>query len=122
MSNVKSDLTEREMTAAWRKRDAGFDGVFFFGVRTTGIFCRPSCPSRPKAEHLEFFKSAGKAIRAGYRPCKRCQPELANGEPPEWVAGLMARVAESPDERISARELRAVGVPPERARRWFQKH
>jgi AraC family transcriptional regulator of adaptative response/methylated-DNA-[protein]-cysteine methyltransferase len=122
MNNVRTDLTEREMTAAWRKRDVSYDGVFCFGVKTTGVFCRPSCPSQPKPHHLEFFRSAGDAVRAGYRPCKRCQPELANGEPPEWVAGLMAHAAESPDEKISARELRAMGVPPERARRWFQKH
>lgn len=122
MNNVKSHLTEREMTAAWRKRDVSYDGVFFFGVRTTGVFCRPSCPSQPRREHLEFFNNSGEAVRAGYRPCKRCQPELATGEPPGWVAGLMSRVAESPDEKISARELRALGVPPERARRWFQKH
>ena len=122
MSNSEAVLTEREMTAAWRRRDAGYDGVFFFGVKTTGIFCRPSCPSRPKPEHLEFFRNAGEAVRAGYRPCKRCQPEFANGQPPEWVASLMARAAGSPGNNISARDLRSWGVPPERVRRWFQKH
>ena len=122
MNSVKSILTESEMTAAWRRRDASYDGVFFFGVKTTGIFCRPSCPSRPKREHLEFFSSTGHAVRAGYRPCKRCQPELANGQPPAWVAQLMARAAAAPDEKISARDLRALGIPPERVRRWFQKH
>ncbi|MBI3721878.1 MAG: methylated-DNA--[protein]-cysteine S-methyltransferase, partial [Fimbriimonas ginsengisoli] len=114
--------TENEMANAWRRRDAGYDGVFFFGVKTTGIFCRPSCPSRPKREHLEFFRSGGAAVRSGYRPCKRCRPELANGQPPEWIARLMTRVAESPDNKISACDLRSLDVPPERARRWFQKH
>ena len=115
-------LTENEMRRAWQRRDAGYDGVFCFGVKTTGIFCRPSCPSRPKRENLEFLPSSGAAVRAGYRPCKRCQPELANGQPPGWVVKLMARAAESPEERISARDLRTLGVPPERARRWFQKN
>lgn len=115
-------LTENEMRLAWQRRDAGYDGVFCFGVKTTGIFCRPSCPSRPKRENLEFFPGCGAAVRAGYRPCKRCQPELANGQPPGWVVKLMARAAESPEERISARDLRTLGVPPERARRWFQKN
>jgi AraC family transcriptional regulator of adaptative response/methylated-DNA-[protein]-cysteine methyltransferase len=110
------------MTAAWQKRDASYDGVFFFGVRTTGIFCRPSCPSRPKPEHMEFFRAAGDAVRAGYRPCKRCQPELANGQPPEWVAHLMTRASETPEQKFSARDLRTLGVKPEQARRWFQKH
>ena len=115
-------LSESEMTAAWQRRDAGYDGVFFFGVRTTGIFCRPSCPSQPKQEHLEFFRSAGEAVRAGYRPCKRCQPELANGQPPQWVSRLIARTTEAPDRRISASDLRTLGITPERARRWFQQH
>ncbi len=122
MTNSDPVLTENEMIDAWRRRDAGYDGVFFFGVKTTGIFCRPSCPSRPGRHNLEFFRSSGEAVRAGYRPCKRCRPELANGQPPEWVAKLMAGVAESPDNRISARGLRLMGVRPERARRWFQKH
>ena len=121
MKDEMNVLTEKEMTTAWRKRDASYDGVFFFGVRSTGIFCRPSCPSRPKPEQLEFFNTVGEAVRAGYRPCKRCQPELANGEPPSWVAKLMARATELPEQRISARDLRSLGIPPERARRWFQK-
>lgn len=122
MNSLETALTEREMTIAWRHRDASYDGAFFFGVKTTGIFCRPSCPSQPKREHLEFFRSGGEAVRAGYRPCKRCQPELANGQPPPWVAQLMARVAESSEHKISARDLRALGIQPERARRWFQRH
>src|ERR1051325_4685760 len=90
MKSGTSVLTEREMTDAWQKRDASYDGVFFLGVKTTGIFCRPSCPSQPKRQHVEFFNSAGHAVRAGYRPCKRCQPELASGAPPDWDAKLMA--------------------------------
>ena len=115
-------LPEREMIAAWQTRDRSYDGLFFLGVKTTGIFCRPSCPSRPRREHLEFFGSAADAVRAGYRPCKRCQPELANGQPPKWVANLMTHAVQSPEERISADDLRALGIAPERARRWFQKH
>ena len=64
MNSTKAVLTEKQMTAAWRKRDAGYDGLFFFGVKTTGIFCRPSCPSQPKREHLEFFANAGQAVGA----------------------------------------------------------
>jgi AraC family transcriptional regulator, regulatory protein of adaptative response / methylated-DNA-[protein]-cysteine methyltransferase len=122
MKDSKSALTEREMAAAWRRRDESYDGLFFVAVKTTGIFCRPSCPSRPRREHLEFYSGADEAMRAGYRPCKRCQPELANGQPPDWVAGLMARAATAPDDRISARTLQSLGLRPERARRWFQKH
>ncbi len=122
VNKLEKPLSEREMTTAWRRRDASYDGLFVFAVKTTGIFCRPSCPSQPKRANLEFFRSSGEAVRAGYRPCKRCQPELANGQPPAWVAGLMQRAAEAPAQKISARDLRELGVQPERARRWFQKH
>ena len=69
MKSVNACPTGPEKIAAWRRRDATYDGVFFLGVKTTGIFCRPSCPSQPKLEHLEFFGSGGEAVRAGYRPC-----------------------------------------------------
>ena len=110
------------MERAWQSRDASYDGIFVFAVKTTGIFCRPSCPSRPKREHLEFFPNAGDAVGAGYRPCKRCQPELAGGRPPEWVVKLMREAAETPEAPFKAADLRAAGVAPERARRWFQQH
>ncbi len=106
MKSTNAVLSDRQMLAAWKRRDASFDGVFCFGVKTTGIFCRPSCPSQPQRENMEFFRDAGEAVRAGYRPCKRCQPELAHGNPPEWVSRLMARATHAPDEKISTRELR----------------
>lgn len=115
-------ISEDEMTTAWRGRDASYDGVFVLAVKTTGIFCRPSCPSQPKRANLEFFRSSGEAARAGYRPCKRCRPELASGQPPVWIAGLMQRAAEAPGQKLSARDLRQLGIQPERARRWFQKN
>ena len=111
-----------EMERAFADKDAGYDGVFYFAGRTTGIFCRPSCPSRPKAENIEFFGSVRECLFAGYRPCKRCRPQEANGKPPAWVAGLMARVDASDDPRIKAADLRELGITPERARRWFQQH
>lgn len=113
-------LSETEMEQAWRRRDAEFDGLFFFAVRTTGIFCRPSCPSKPKRENIQFFREIGEAVRSGFRPCKRCQPELAGGRAPDWVEALMRRVHANPDTHLKAGDLRAMGVSPERARRWFQ--
>jgi AraC family transcriptional regulator of adaptative response / DNA-3-methyladenine glycosylase II len=62
-------------------RDARFDGAFFVAVRTTGIYCRPICPARPKRENVEFFATAQAAEAAGYRPCLRCRPESAPGSP-----------------------------------------
>src|SRR5271165_2530366 len=64
--------------------DPRFDGWIFCGVKTTGIYCRPSCPARtPKREHVGFFRSAAAAQAAGFRACKRCRPDAAPGSP-EW--------------------------------------
>ena len=64
-------------------RDARFDGWFWFGVTTTGIYCRPSCPTpvHPRPEHTTFHASAAAAQRQGYRACKRCRPDASPGSP-----------------------------------------
>jgi AraC family transcriptional regulator of adaptative response / DNA-3-methyladenine glycosylase II len=69
---------------AVRSRDPRFDGKFFVGVKTTGIYCRPICPAKPKRENVEFFLSRLAAERAGYRPCLRCRPESAPASP-AWI-------------------------------------
>jgi len=58
-------------------RDYRFDGKFFVAVKTTGVYCRPICPARPKRENVVFFPDAASAEAAGYRPCLRCRPECA---------------------------------------------
>lgn len=67
-----------------RARDPRFDGVFFIGVRTTGIYCRPICPARPLRKNVEFFPDKASAERAGYRPCLRCRPESLPHSP-AWL-------------------------------------
>lgn len=69
--------TERDPRwAAVLARDSGADGRFWYSVTTTGVFCRPSCPSRrPRPEHVRFYGTAAAAVRAGYRPCRRCRPD-----------------------------------------------
>ncbi|MEI3606160.1 bifunctional transcriptional activator/DNA repair enzyme AdaA [Pseudogracilibacillus sp. SE30717A] len=74
----KNNLSEDTMWEATLLCDAAYDGIFFYAVKTTGIFCRPSCKSRvPNGENVSFFGSADEAQRAGYRPCKRCRPDLS---------------------------------------------
>ena len=69
-----------------RSSDTRFDGRFYVGVTSTGIFCRPSCPARmPRFENCRFFPSAAAALDAGFRACKRCRPQVSPGSP-EWVA------------------------------------
>ncbi|HEV8541721.1 MAG TPA: methylated-DNA--[protein]-cysteine S-methyltransferase [Verrucomicrobiae bacterium] len=117
---AESDLNIEEMERAWKRRDASYDGLFLFGVKTTGIFCRPSCPSLPQRQNIEFFPNMAAALGAGYRPCKRCRPELASGEPPEWIESLMRAVRENPETRFDAARLREKNLTPERVRRWFR--
>jgi len=66
-----------DLYQAMLARDRRFDGKFFVAVKTTGIYCRPICPARPKRENLEFFPDAASAEMAGYRPCLRCRPQCA---------------------------------------------
>lgn len=109
------------MYRAFADKDASFEGIFVTGVRTTGIFCRPTCSARkPKPENVEFFPRAGDALAAGYRPCLRCKPLEAKGQLPEWIAPLMAAIDADPSRRWTADEIVAAGVEPARARRWFQ--
>ncbi len=114
--------TREEMERAFARKDGGYDGIFYVAVKTTGIFCRPSCPSQPNLENVEFFLSVKGCLFAGYRACKRCHPLEANGKPPEWAQELITRVEAAPDARLKAADLRALGITPERARRWFQQH
>jgi AraC family transcriptional regulator of adaptative response / DNA-3-methyladenine glycosylase II len=71
---------QRELYAAFKSKDRRFDGRFFVGVSSTGIYCRPVCRAKmPKAENCTFYETAAEAERAGYRPCLVCRPELAPG-------------------------------------------
>jgi AraC family transcriptional regulator of adaptative response/methylated-DNA-[protein]-cysteine methyltransferase len=102
-------------------RDASFDGLFVLAVRTTGIFCRPSCPARkPRPGNIEYYPTARDAIAAGYRPCRRCRPMDAGGATPAWIATLLDRVEADPTARCTDRDIRALCIDPARVRRYFQ--
>ncbi len=112
-----------EMEQAFLNSDASYDGIFFTGVKTTGIFCRASCVAKkPLSHNIEFFATTREALFAGFRPCKRCQPLNSNGQPPEWVERLLARVEAAPADRLTASDIRTMGIDPVRARRYFLKH
>ena len=113
---------ERAMYQALLARDTRYEGVFVVGVKTTGVFCRPSCPARkPRPENVEFFAAAKGALLAGYRPCLRCRPLAAAGAAPDWLAGLLAEIEEDPERRWRDEDLRRRGLDPARVRRWFQQ-
>src|SRR5436190_20761562 len=115
--------SQSEMYQAVRRRDPEFDGVFFTAVKTTGIFCRPTCTARtPNPESVEFFPSPRDAMLAGYRPCKRCRPMDMLGKPPEWVRRLTQVIERDPAKRVRAADLRDMGIEPARAGRWYKQH
>jgi len=111
------------MYEALVSRDRAYEGVFWTGVRTTGVFCRPTCPARkPPRENVEFFPSQQEALLAGYRPCQRCHPLEPEGATPSWLRPLLDRVESEPARRWTDQDLREAGVPPSRVRRWFRAH
>jgi AraC family transcriptional regulator of adaptative response/methylated-DNA-[protein]-cysteine methyltransferase len=110
-----------ELERASLERDPAYHGLFFLGVRTTGIFCRPTCPARkPHPENVEFFASARAALAAGYRPCRRCRPLELDDQPP-WAAKLLADVEREPLRRLTDGDLQARGTDPATVRRYFQR-
>jgi methylphosphotriester-DNA--protein-cysteine methyltransferase len=66
--------THPVMLQAMLSNDKAFDGVFYYGVRTTGIFCKPSCVANPRQENVTFYRNKEAALKNGYRACKRCKP------------------------------------------------
>ncbi|TGN39120.1 bifunctional transcriptional activator/DNA repair enzyme AdaA [Marinobacter confluentis] len=114
--------SEQLMRVAIQVRDKSFDGQFFYGVITTGVFCQPSCSARPaKPENLRFFPSIASAVLAGFRPCKRCQ--ATEGTP--RVARLVAvarHIEEYADERLTLVNLAEIaGLSPSRLQRIFKE-
>jgi AraC family transcriptional regulator of adaptative response/methylated-DNA-[protein]-cysteine methyltransferase len=118
-----SDLTFDEKYAALCRRDSNFVGIFITTVKTTGIFCLPTCTARkPKPENVEFFATSKDAILHGYRPCKVCKPmELPHSVPGE-VEQLLRELQAEPSLRLNDGDLRQRGLEPATVRRWFKKH
>ena len=112
--------------AALQSHDARFDGRFFVGVSSTGIYCRPICRVKlPKEENCTFFGSAASAEAAGYRPCRRCRPELAPGLAPTDSTSRIARKAAMAIEESCLADLcisdlaRMLGITDRHLRRAF---
>ncbi|MFZ0800310.1 MAG: bifunctional DNA-binding transcriptional regulator/O6-methylguanine-DNA methyltransferase Ada [Terriglobales bacterium] len=93
-----ADSTEQQTRRRWQavvNRDGSLDGTFVFGVSSTGIFCRPSCPARrPRRQNVSFFDHALQAEQAGYRACLRCRPKAVDGNPQSALVRAMCRYIE----------------------------
>jgi AraC family transcriptional regulator of adaptative response/methylated-DNA-[protein]-cysteine methyltransferase len=104
-------------------QDSSYEGFFITGVKTTGIFCRPSCRARkPKAKNVIFFDNARGALQHGFRPCKICKPMENLDETPPEIKKIMQEMQQNPYTRIKDQDLLERGLEPSRIRRWFKKH
>jgi AraC family transcriptional regulator, regulatory protein of adaptative response / methylated-DNA-[protein]-cysteine methyltransferase len=111
------------MYRALVNRDPSFEGIFFVGVRTTGIFCRPTCTAKkPARENVDFFATPSEALHGGYRPCLRCHPMDPGKRPPKLIERLRAEVERAPGGRLTDKELAAIAIDPSTARRQFKRH
>lgn len=111
------------MHNAVTKRDPAYDGVFIVAIKTTGIFCRPTCPSKEsKKQNREFFNSTKDAILAGYRACKRCKPLEKIGETPTYIKKIMQELQDDPSLKLKDWHLRERNIEPATIRRWFLKN
>ncbi len=113
--------SEQSMRAAIASRDKASDGKFFYGVITTGIFCKPSCTARPALpENQRFFPGIEAAIVAGFRPCKRCQPTA--GTPANRLVEVARFIESHADERLTLASLAdQAGISSSRLQRIFKQ-
>ncbi len=111
-----------EMYRALVERDQSFEGLFYACVRTTGIFCRPTCHARkPKPENVEFAPTIQEALHRGYRPCLLCEPMSAGSAAPNWLAPLLDEIKAQPDLKLKDHDLRVRGLDPVQVRRTFKR-
>ncbi|MDR7131259.1 AraC family transcriptional regulator of adaptative response/methylated-DNA-[protein]-cysteine methyltransferase [Algoriphagus sp. 4150] len=117
------ELSEEIMYKAIVEKDTSFEGVFFTAVKTTGIFCRPSCTARkPKLENVEFLKTSKECILKGYRACKVCNPLKVLNQTPVEFQRVIDELSENPALKFKDYDLKQRGIEPSQIRRWFLKN
>lgn len=117
-------MNEQEKWDALIKNDANYDGVFYYGVVTTKVFCRPSCRSKkPLRENAVFFGSPGEAAAAGFRPCKRCRPDLLEYAPAKTLCEKARQAIEENFKDIKELKalLKTLGISDTHLSRLFYK-
>jgi AraC family transcriptional regulator of adaptative response/methylated-DNA-[protein]-cysteine methyltransferase len=122
-SMANNFANNRQRWQAVLHRDPRADGVFVFSVKTTGVYCRPSCPARrARRENVRFFSTAADAQRAGFRPCKRCRPDSAlNVHPHVTAVSKACRLIDKASEHVDVATLaNAVGMSPSHFHRVFK--
>lgn len=118
---ISADLKEQYYQALIAK-DSEYEGLFYVGVKTTGVFCRPTCPARkPKFENCEFYETAQQALLASFRPCQRCRPLSHPNHVSDVVRMLVEAVEKEPEKRWKGQDFKALSIDESTARRQFKK-
>jgi len=113
---------KKEYYQALLDKNSEYEGIFFVGIKTTGVFCRPTCSARkPKFENCEFFTSAKEALLASFRPCKRCHPLFPANQASNLIQILVEAVEKNPEKRWKNRDFRELSIDVSTARRQFKK-
>ena len=119
--NVMSSFKERYDAVV--RKDSTYEGVFFVAVKTTMIFCRPTCNARkPKPENVVFYDNAKEALLNGYRPCKVCKPMQPPGTTPDFIRDILKDLNEQPHKKIRDSDLVKKGIEANAVRRWFKRN
>ena len=109
MTTVQEDRDIQQSWQAVQTRDRRFDGRFVYAVKSTGVYCNPSCPSRrPQPEQVRFFTGPAEAQSAGFRACRRCLPDRPAGESDgaPWCSGPAITLTKPSETRLSERDPR----------------
>lgn len=119
---IISEYKKREFYKALVEKNSNYDGIFFAGIKTTGIFCHATCTARkPKFENCEFYLTAEEALLAGFRPCKRCHPLTYPNSISDDVKVLVAEVEKNPEKRWKETDFHSLGIHSVTARRQFKE-
>ncbi|WP_017931482.1 bifunctional transcriptional activator/DNA repair enzyme AdaA [Robiginitomaculum antarcticum] len=119
---MKQTLTDIQKYGIIAAKDKAYDGLFFVGVLSTGIFCRPGCPARvPNPENCQYYDNAAQALKAGFRACKKCHPASFNAQDGPLVRRLITMVEDNPETLWREADLVKAGIDPSTARRQFKR-
>lgn len=119
---VITSKNKKEYYQALINKNSEYEGVFYVGVKTTGVFCRPTCSARkPKFENCEFFATAQQALLASFRPCQRCRPLSHPNQVSQLIQTLVAAIEKNPEKRWQEKDFRELAVDASTARRQFKK-
>lgn len=120
-------ITDQTLTTQYYQallnKDANYIGIFFAAIKTTGIFCLPTCRARkPKYQNVLFYTTIKETLNAGFRPCKICQPTQNAYQMPAMVKNAIQLIQQHPKQKITDWQLKQHHIQPEKVRRYFKQH